>query len=453
MQVAWRGSHLGARLIRSTGWVAIGYAASQAIRLFSNLILTRILFPEAFGLMALITVFLVGLNMLSDIGVSPSIQQSNRGDDPEFINTAWTLQVIRGVALWIASCVISVWAAWFYSEPQLQTMLPVAGLALLIAGFDPTRILTASRHLTLGRVTVLTLVCQVLSLIVMLILAYVTRSVWALVLGGVFAAITRLVIMTFWLPGPHNRFLWSPEAAREIITFGKWIFLSTLCGFLLAQGDKAILGKYLTLEALGIYNVGYFLASFPQLMAATIMSQVMIPLHRERPPGQSAENFASIRKIRFALTFLVLGMQFVLAFSGIWLVELLYDDNFVAAGGIVVIIACMNFPYLIGMTYEYAALSRGDSRAFFALLLFKAVTQTGLFILGMELHGLIGALCGLWLAQVLAHPVVIWLAHRHKAWDPLHDVIYAVFGFAAAAFILTYHWVDLESLLSTAFLQ
>ena len=73
MQVAWRGSHLGARLIRSTGWVAIGYAASQAIRLFSNLILTRILFPEAFGLMALITVFLVGLNMLSDIGVSPSI--------------------------------------------------------------------------------------------------------------------------------------------------------------------------------------------------------------------------------------------------------------------------------------------------------------------------------------------------------------------------------------------
>jgi O-antigen/teichoic acid export membrane protein len=183
------------------------------------------------------------------------------------------------------------------------------------------------------------------------------------------------------------------------------------------------------------------------------MSQVMIPLHRERPPGQSAENFASIRKIRFTLTFLVLGMQFVLAFSGIWLVELLYDDNFVAAGGIVVIIACMNFPYLIGMTYEYAALSRGDSRAFFALLLFKAVTQTGLFILGMELHGLIGALCGLWLAQVLAHPVVIWLAHRHKAWDPLHDVIFAVFGFATAAFILSYHWVDLESLLSTAFLQ
>lgn len=453
MQVAWRGSHVVARLIRSTGWVAFGYAASQAIRLLSNLLLTRILFPEAFGLMALINVFLIGLTMLSDIGVAPSFQQSKRGDEPDFVNTAWTLQVIRGAILWVACCVLGFWAAWFYDDPQLQTMLPVAGLALLITGFDPTRILTASRHLALGRVTVLNLVSQVISLVFMLALAYIMRSVWALVLGGVLAAILKLVLMNVFLPGPKNRFLWSPDAAREIITFGKWIFLSTLCGFLLTQGDKAILGKYISMEALGIYNVGYFLASFPQLMAATVLSQVMIPLYREKPPGASAENFASIRKIRFTLTFLVLSMQFVLAFSGIWLVDFLYDDDFLASGGIVVVVACMNIPYLIGMTYDYAALSQGDSRGVFILLLFKAVAQTSLFILGMEMHGLIGALFGLWLSQVLVHPVVIWLAHRHKAWDPLHDVIFAVAGLLTTVLILRFHWADLDSLLSSTFLQ
>ncbi len=453
MQLAWRGSNVVARLIRSTGWVAFGYAASQFIRLASNLLLTRILFPEAFGLMALINVFLIGLTMLSDIGVAPSIQQSKRGDEPDFINTAWTLQVIRGVVLWVACGVLGFWGAWFYDDPQLQTMLPVAGLALLINGFDPTRILTASRHLTLGRVTVLNLISQVVSLAAVLVLAYITRSVWSLVLGGVIAAALKLVLMTIWLPGPNNRFLWSPDAAREIIKFGKWIFLSTLCGFLLTQGDKAILGKYISLQGLGIYNVGYFLASFPQLMAATVLSQVMIPLYREKPPGESAENFASIRKIRFALTFLVLSMQFLLAFSGLWLVDFLYDDNFLASGGIVVVVACMNIPYLIGMTYDYAALSQGDSRGVFILLLFKAAAQTSLFILGMEMYGLIGAFVGLWLSQILVHPVVIWLARRHRAWDPLHDVVYAAVGLLTTVLILQYHWAELDTLLSAAFLQ
>ena len=56
---------------------------------------------------------------------------------------------------------------------------------------------------------------------------------------------------------------WERGAAHELVHFGKWIFLSTVCGFLVAQGDKLILGKYLSLDALGIYNIGYFLASFP----------------------------------------------------------------------------------------------------------------------------------------------------------------------------------------------
>ena len=71
--------------------------------LASNLILTRLLFPEAFGLMALGSVVLVGLQMFSDAGIGPSIAQSPRGDDPEFLDTAWTAQVLRGVILWLGT--------------------------------------------------------------------------------------------------------------------------------------------------------------------------------------------------------------------------------------------------------------------------------------------------------------------------------------------------------------
>ena len=449
----WQGAGLRSRLLRSSGWIAAGFVASQATRLGSNLILTRVLFPEAFGLMALITVFIVGLSMLSDIGVTPSIQQSARGDDPDFIDTAWTIKVIRGVILFLVCCLLGGAAAWMYGDERLRLMLPVAGISLLISGFNPTRIDTASRHLNLGRVTVLELVAQVLSLVVIIGLALSMQSVWALVIGGVVASVIYLIVMDRFLEGPRNRFRWSRDAASELIHFGKWIFLSTLCGFALTQGDKAILGKYLSMEMLGIYNIGYFIAGFPQAMSAKIMIQIMIPMHRACPPIESEENYTKVRKSRFVMTTAVFAMQFTLAFSGVWIMAVLYDDRFLASGAVVVAVACMNVPHLIGMTYDFAALGQGDSRGVFHLLLAKAVVQTIMFIVGLNYYGLAGAFIGLWLAQILVHPVVIRLARKHGAWDPWHDLIFAVVGSALTAAVLWYHWDSLLSLQSTAFSQ
>jgi O-antigen/teichoic acid export membrane protein len=84
------------------------------------------------------------------------------------------------------------------------------------------------------------------------------------------------------MPGARNRFLWERRAAGELIHFGKWIFLSTIFWFFASQGDKAILGKFLSLESLGIYNIGYFLASFLLLLGLNVTSRVMIPVYREK---------------------------------------------------------------------------------------------------------------------------------------------------------------------------
>jgi O-antigen/teichoic acid export membrane protein len=440
------GAGLRARLLRSTGWSFIGYGMAQALRLASNLILTRLLFPEAFGLMALITVFIVGLTMLSDVGIAPSIQQNPRGDDQTFLDTAWTLGVIRGGILWLCCCALAPLAATFYQEDRLHEMLPVAGLSLLIAGFNPTRMETASRHLMLGRFTVLDLIAQFISLLILVSLALALRSVWALVIGTVIGAAVRLCIMHVFLPGPANRFRLERDAAMDLIHFGKWIFLSTLCGFLLLQGDKAILGRYLTLEKLGIYNIGFFLAGFPQALATNIMSRTMIPLHRECPPIESRENYDKVRKMRFVMTASVLSLQFFTAFVGVWLVDVLYDDRFAAAGAVVVAMACMGVPFLIGMTYDFSALGRGDSKGFFWVLLAKAAGQIAFFILGMEHFGLPGALIGVWLSQVLVHPLVCLLAHKHGAWDPWHDLFYAAVAAILTTAVLWFHWDSLAVL-------
>lgn len=440
------GSGLFARALRGSAIVALGYAGGQAMRLASNLILTRLLFPEAFGLMALVTVVMIGLTMFSDIGIGPAILGDKRGDDPAFLDTAWTIQAVRGGLLWAVTCALAWPLALFYRAPDLAQLLPVAGLTLLIAGFNPTRIETANRHLALGRVTMLDLASQAVGIAVMIALSIATQSVWALVWGNIIGAMVKLGLMTAYLPGHRNRFGWDKAAAGGLIRFGGWIFLSTACGFLLMQGDKAILGRYLSLQSLGIYNIGYFLASFPMLLVAAVVGRIFIPVYREVAVDGSDRARRRLRRMRFGVTGVVFVLLAAMAVLGVPLVGVLYDARYAAAGVVVVAIACVQLPQMLMATYDPAALAAGDSRGFFLVSALRAGAQTVLFLLGAEMGGLPMALAGQALAAVLAAPGSIWLARRHHVHDPLHDVIFAALSVTLTVFVLWLYLPALEAL-------
>jgi O-antigen/teichoic acid export membrane protein len=439
-------SGLGARVLRGSAWVILGYGASQAIRLASNLILTRLLFPEAFGLMALVSVAMVALGSFSDVGIGPAIAHSKRGDDPAFLHAVFTLQVSRGMALWLGACVLAWPVATFYGEPMLALLLPVAGFASVITGFNSVAVETAHRHLLLGRVTLIDLASQLLGTIAMVVLAFATRSIWALVLGGVIASVAKFALSHLCLPGPPNRFGWEPEARRELVRFGRWIFLSTVCGFMLSQGDKVILGKFLSLDLLGVYNIGYFLASFPLLLGNALTGRMVIPLYREQPPAASRENFDRLRRMRCALTGSVVALLVVMAFAGVPLVRFLYDPRFALAGPIVVLIAAAQIPQVIGLTYDYAALAAGDSRRFFFLMAPRAVAQTAFLLFGAFHFGVVGALAGQALATLVTYPLVARLARRYGAWDPLHDLVFGALGLGLGALAVALRWSEIAYL-------
>ena len=443
---AFMGNRLTARILRSASWVLVGYGGSQAIRLASNLILTRLLFPEAFGLMTLVTVVTVGLMMFSDVGIGPSIAQSKRGDDPDFLNTAWTIQIIRGSCLWLVTVALAYPMARFYDQPELAVYLPISGLALLLSGLLPTRIETAHRHLVFGRLTLLDLTSQIIGVLCMVVLAYLTKSVMALVVGGVLGVVAKLILTHLFMPGEHNKFCWEKAALSEQVHFGKWIFLSTAFGFVSAQGDKAILGKLLSLDMLGIYNIGFFLASFPVALGLAMAQNLLIPIYRDRPPGEALENRKKLQKMRFLITSGLFIFLMLLAFFGPLIVRVLYDARYEQAGAMLVIVACALLPQAIGLSYDRAALAAGDSRGVFVFAGVRAVLQVSLLYLGFQFFGLFGGLVSIGIAMALAHPMLIRLAKRHDAWDPVHDGIFAII---AVVIILTAYWmhaVELEAL-------
>ncbi len=420
------GSGLMARVLRSASWMMISYGGSQALRLAANLVLARLLFPEAFGLMALVTLVTVGLALFSDVGIGPSIAQNPRGDDPDFLNTAWSIQVLRGFGLWGMTLALAWPMAWFYGASELLYYLPIAGIGLAISGFNPTRIETAHRHLLVGRVTLLDLCAQAIGIGAMVLMAWLSGSVMALVLGGVIQAAAKLMLTHFGLPGARNRFLWEPTAAKELIRFGKWIFLSTAFWFLTSQGDRAILGKFVSLDVLGVYNIGFFLASFPMLLGHAVNQRLMIPVYRDKPVAADPANRRKQQLLRAGLTTCILSMLLAMAWIGPWLVELLYDERYEQAGAMMVMIALTLVPAVITMTYDQAALAAGDSRSFFLFTATRALLQTTFFLLATMWYGLPGGIIAMGISMLAAYPMLIWLAQKHQAWDPRHDLVFAL---------------------------
>lgn len=434
------GASLLARAARGSTWTALTFFLSQGARFVANLVLARLLFPEAFGIMALVTMLLVGLTLISDMGISQSIMQSKRGDEAAFLDTAWTLQIIRGLLLWGAACLIALPAAAFYDQPDIALMLPVAAVSLVFAAFEPIRVETANRHLQLGRVTVLDLLSTLTGIVAMVAIAFVTGSVWSLVAGWVVTAAVRLVVMWLFLPGAGNRLYWEKRAGAELLNFGVWIFLASICGLMVLQGDRAILGKFLTIDGLGIYNIGMFLASFPLMMAMTVTSRILIPLYREHLQEEDMTARNRLFKLRYYLTGIMLFGLFILALAGPFIVQLLYDDRYVTAGGIIVALASVQMITVVSLTYDQAALATGDSRGFFGVSVTKAVLSTGGFLIGVTLKGLLGAVIGLAIALLVYYPFIALLARRHRAWDGRHDLMFLPLALLLGAIAV---WVNL----------
>lgn len=424
------GEGVGARARRSAVWSVIDFGGSQAIRLASNLVLTRLLFPEAFGLMALVSVIMAGLALFSDTGVGPLIGQSSRGDDPDFLNTAWTVNIFRGLLLWLMTLGLAMPVAALYDAPLLAQMLPVAGLTLLVDGFRPTAVHTVHRHLALGRFIQIKLWVQVISLVLMTLLAWQFQSVWSLVVGTIIGSLLSTIAYYLFLPGIRNRFRLERAALGQIFHFGKWIFLGTAAGFVVNQGDRAILGLHVPLETLGIYNVGYFLGSIPLLLSHALQQTVMTPLYRMKPPAESVANRAALFRARRVIALGMLSLAALLSLTGPALVDFLYDPRYAAAGVMITLFSLTVVPSISLNTVTAALVGAGDTRAMFVIIGATALLQTLILIWAVSAYGIPGALLAPGMAVLASYPLRLAYALKYGVFDPLQDLGLTLLGFA-----------------------
>ena len=355
---------LEGRALRATMWTIISYGATQCLRVANSMILTRMLMPAAFGEMTLVITVIVGMAMLSDIGLEPSVIQSARGDEKTFLNTAWSLQAIRGGLLWLIALLLAWPAARFYGDPKLLYVLPVLALSTMISGFNSTNLLSLSRHMGIRRLFAIDFSTQIVSLVVTVGWAYYWPSVWALVVGNVVGNLYKVMLshQRRIAPGVRNGWSFDPSCTKEIIHFGKWIFMGTAFWFFALNADKLILGKLVPLGILGIYGIAFQVSDVPRAVINAFATKVGYPFI-SRIIHLPLEEFRE-RFLRYRMYALMLGgtlLSLMVTWGG-WLVGRMYPARFADARWMVPLLALGLWHTLMYQTLGPALLSLGKSK-------------------------------------------------------------------------------------------
>ena len=383
---------LESRALNATFWTVVQYGAGQLLRLVSSYILTRLLLPEAFGQMTLVTTLIVGITMLSDLGLGPSVIQSSRGDEPAFLNTAWTMQAMRGAGLWILALLLAWPVAHFYRDPRLTLVLSVLAIGTVMTGFNSTNILTLSRHMSVRLQFVVEFSTQIVALVVMVSCAIYWRNVWALVAGNLVSMAFKLAMShSRLLPGIRNRFHWDKSALKDILHFGKWIFLGTAFYFFASQADRLFLGKYVTLTMLGVYGIAYQMSDVPRSAINSFSSRVGYPfvariIHLPMP--EFREQYLGYRRYALLIGALLLSLMVVF---GDQVVLKLYKPPYSAAAWMVPILAVGLWHTLLYQTTQPVLFSLGKSKYNAVGNAVFCVTMLSAIPLAFHFWGLFGA--------------------------------------------------------------
>jgi O-antigen/teichoic acid export membrane protein len=397
--------------LRGSFFELAGFGVGQALRLASNLVFTRMLFPSAFGLNMMVSIVMQGLTLLSDVGIQQAVIQNPKGDEQRFLNTAWTMQVVRSGFLALLCAALAYPAAYLYREPQLGPLLLVGAFQLLLFGFHSTSLYTLRRRVASGLLSLLEIGAQLAGIVVTAVWAVFDRSVWALAAGAAAATLTQLVASHFLPVGYRNRFGWDREIRNEIIRFGRWILASSAVFFFARQADRLLLGRFMGAAVLGVYSIAVFISEAVGMVGDRITAGVLYPIFSRVGAGNLPELKVIYYRTRLRMDALLLPGLGVLAVFGDELIKLLWDPRYEDAGWMLRILV---FRVALGCLFtpcETCLTAIGNPRYGFLRSLAKAIAAVIGIPLGFKLGGLPGLLWATALAE-LASILVLWPRFR-----------------------------------------
>jgi O-antigen/teichoic acid export membrane protein len=289
--------------------------------------------------MTIVNILRTGIDLVADVGIGQSIVQNKNAENPDFYNTAWTVKLLRGLLLYMVCVALAGLFARLYDMPVIATVLPVLALTFVFDGLASVSIFILQKRQRIAQLSLWGFAFEVIPGVILVVLAYFFRSIWALVFGLLLASTIRTIISHLLLSDVRVKFHISKGYMWEILHFGKWIFLATLIYFLSGNFDRLYLGKIVPIALLGVYGIARSLADMIVQLVVRLCGYMVFPYIASSSDQPRDQLRTKLAKGRFQLLMLAtIGLSAFAAVADVP-IKIIYDHRYHAAAGMLPIMA------------------------------------------------------------------------------------------------------------------
>jgi len=257
----------------------------------STLILARLLVPEDFGVVAMAMSFVAIIETLGDLGFDVAlIRKQDAG--PDLYDSAWTAKVALGTFFAFLLLFARDVAAQFYSEPRLLAVMPVLALATFVQALENIGITNFRKELKFDKEFQFLLAKRLLGVIVTIVLAFLFRSYWALVIG-ILSSRCIGVVLSFTMHEYRPKF--RSTGLRELLGFVKWLFLTRLTNFVNWRLADFVVGRTAGADALGAYRIAFEIAMLPTAYMIAPVNRALFPAYAHKAADRAALRAAFLK--------------------------------------------------------------------------------------------------------------------------------------------------------------
>jgi lipopolysaccharide exporter len=307
------GESLGSRATNAGAWAFALNMTNRLLTVIRTVVLARLLAPEDFGLMG-IAVLVIGLvTSFSQTGFRAALVQNKRGLEARFLNTAWTVEAVRSIALGLLMALSAPWVGSFFDEPGAVGLTRLLGVGLAVSGFANTGVISFDKDLEFQRRFVFRSVPHVVDLVVSVILAVLLGNAWALAFGWV-AGRVGLVVASFVAHPYRPRLMFDGSAARSMFSFGVWALASQILLYFTFNLDDIVVGRVIDATALGFYTMAFTVSQLTTTEITLVVNQVAFPAYsrlQDSPPRLARAYVRTVQLIALASFPMAAGLWFV----------------------------------------------------------------------------------------------------------------------------------------------
>ena len=392
------------KVIQNLFWRFAERSGAQIVSFIVSIVLARILVPEDYGTIALVTVFTAILQVFVDSGLGTALIQKKDADDLDF-SSVFYFNFCVCIILYVGMFIAAPYIALFYEDRNLTSVVRVLSFTLVISGVKGIQQAYVSRNLLFKRFFFSTIGGTIFSAFLGIGMAYIGLGVWALVAQQLSnAAIDTLILWITVKWHPKRMFSW--KRLKSLLTFGWKLLVSALLDTVYNNLRNLIIGKFYTSTDLAFYNQG---DKFPKIVVTNIntsIDSVLLPTMSNVQDDRERVKQMTRRAIKTS-TYVMAPLMMGLAFCAEPIVKLVLTDKW---------LPCVPFLRIFCITYMFwpvhtanlnAINAMGRSDWFLRLEIVKKITGM-IILLSTMWFGVMAMAYSLLLSSVLSQIINSW---------------------------------------------